>query len=235
MLSQEIDLPRYLSVLPLFGDLDSDELGRLAQGSRLRRLPRGEMVCRLGQPCDEFHVVVVGQVKLFAVSAEGHEKVIELVGPGHSFGEALMFSGRPYVVNAQTLSDSLLLAVGKPAVLAEVERDPRFALRLLANLSRRMQSLIKDVQSDALDSGMQRVVGYLLRDTASDDRAHADKATVALPASKATIASRLSLTPEYFSRVLHELEAAGLIAIDRREIHILDTDRLARYPQPERL
>jgi CRP-like cAMP-binding protein len=47
--------------------------------------------------------------------------------------------------------------------------------------------------------------------------------------SKATIASRLSLTPEYFSRVLHELEAEGLIAIDKRDVRILDVQRLASY------
>ena len=50
-----------------------------------------------------------------------------------------------------------------------------------------------------------------------------------LPASKATVASRLSLTPEYFSRVLHELEAQGLIQIDKREIRILDVQRLASF------
>jgi len=47
--------------------------------------------------------------------------------------------------------------------------------------------------------------------------------------SKATIASRLSLTPEYFSRVLHELEAAGLIEVDRRDIRIRDASALANY------
>jgi hypothetical protein len=52
---------------------------------------------------------------------------------------------------------------------------------------------------------------------------------VSLPVSKATIASRLSLTPEYFSRVLHELEGEGLIQIDKRDIRIPDPGRLARY------
>ena len=53
--------------------------------------------------------------------------------------------------------------------------------------------------------------------------------TVHLPVSKAAIASRLSLTPEYFSRVLHELESAGLIQVDKRDILIPDTARLATY------
>jgi CRP-like cAMP-binding protein len=55
--------------------------------------------------------------------------------------------------------------------------------------------------------------------------ASAGAVTVSLPVSKATIASRLSLTPEYFSRVLHELEAAGLVRIDKRDVHILDVQR----------
>jgi CRP-like cAMP-binding protein len=53
--------------------------------------------------------------------------------------------------------------------------------------------------------------------------------TVSLPVSKATIASRLSLTPEYFSKVLHELEAEGLIEIDKRDIRIIDVQRLSDY------
>jgi len=39
----------------------------------------------------------------------------------------------------------------------------------------------------------------------------------------------LSLTPEYFSRVLRELEAQRLIQIDKREIRILDVQRLASF------
>ena len=78
-------------------------------------------------------------------------------------------------------------------------------------------------------SGVQRVVGYLLRNQVADDSVGGE-AVVSLPVSKATLASRLSLTPEYFSRVLHELEEARLISVDRRDIHILDSAALSRYP-----
>lgn len=226
---QHFDLPRYLSVLPLFSDLSPVELQRLAAGCQLRRLARGEMVFRVGEPCEAFHVTVLGQVKLFALSPAGQEKVIELIGPGQSFAEALMFTGRPYIVSAQALTDTIVLTVGKTAVLAEIEHDARFALRMLAGISRRLHGLVHDVQAYALHSGAQRVIGYLLRDHPADDRASGEVITVSLPVSKATIASRLSLTPEYFSRVLHELEAAGLIEIDKRDIRILDPRRLAAH------
>jgi CRP/FNR family transcriptional regulator, dissimilatory nitrate respiration regulator len=227
--ASRFDLPRYLSVLPLFHELNATELERLATGCQLRRLARGDTVFRVGEPCEEFHVTVVGQVKLFAISPTGQEKVIELVGPGNSFAEALMFTGKPYIINALSLTDTLLLTVSKAAVLAEIEREPRFALRMLAGISRRLHGLVADVESYALRSGAQRVIGYLLRDVDTVDGAPCAGVTVSLPASKATIASRLSLTPEYFSRVLHELESEGLIRIDKRDICIVDAQRLAAY------
>ncbi len=228
--ARPFDLPRYLSVLPLFNEMNPVELERLAQGCQLRRLTRGDMVFHFGQPCEEFHVTVIGQIKLFAISPSGQEKVIELVGPGNSFAEALMFTGKPYILIAQALTDSMVLSVKKHAVLAEIEREPKFALRMLAGISRRLHGLVHDVEAYALHSGMQRVIGYLLGEQGLDDAPGASETmTVSLPVSKATIASRLSLTPEYFSRVLHELEAAGLIEIDKRDIRILDVRRLSTY------
>ena len=230
MEARTFDLPRYLSVLPLFTDLNRPELERLALGCQLRRLSRGDTVFRVGEACEEFHVTVTGQVKLYALSPAGQEKVIELVGPGNSFAEALMFTGKPYIVNAQALTDTLLLTVKKEAVVGEIERDPRFAMRMLAGISRRLHGLVHDVEAYALHSGMQRVIGYLLRDQPAEDCVSGESITVSLPVSKATIASRLSLTPEYFSRVLHELESAGLVRIDKRDVHILDPKSLADYP-----
>ena len=227
--ARTFDIPRFLQVLPLFGDLNPAEIDRLAQGCHLSRLARGDMVFRVGEPCDGFRVVVTGQVKLFVISPGGQEKVIEIVGPGGSFAEALMFLGKPCMVNAQTLADSAVLTVQRQVVMDELARDHRFALRMLAGLSRRLHGLVHDVQAYALQNGVQRVIGYLLRGQGVDDDGADAAVTVSLPVSKATIASRLSLTPEYFSRVLRELEEAGLIEVDKRDIRLLDLKRLADY------
>ena len=225
----QFNIPRFLAVLPLFSDLSPADLSRMALGCELRRLGRGDTVFHYGEPCEEFHVVVTGQVKLFALSQTGQEKVIELVGPGHSFAEALMFTSKPYILNAQALSSTLLLTVSKQAIVSEIERDPRFCLRMLAGISRRLHGLVQDIESGALQSGVQRVIGYLLREHEMSESANDETFTVALPVSKATIASRLSLTPEYFSKVLRELEEKGLIEMDKRDIRIVDALRLQSY------
>lgn len=223
------DLQRFLTGSALFSGLSSDELARISQSSEIRHYPKGEMIFSVGQACEAFHIVVSGQVKLFVVSPTGNEKVIEIVSPGQSFAEALMFLGKPYILNAQALADTVLVNVSKSGVVGEIEQDPQFALHMLAGVSRRLHGLVQDVESYALRNGMQRLIGFLLRDVEVAPGIGQNTVTVSLPASKATIASRLSLTPEYFSRVLHELEAQQLIAINRRDIRIPDVKKLLGY------
>ena len=227
MRKRTFDISKYLAMLPLFEALSPDELHDVAAGSKLRRPARGEVVFRAGDPCNEFYVIVTGQVKLYMLSPSGQEKVVEVMGPGQSFGEAIMFTEQPYFMNAQALTDGMLLSVSKETVLAEIVHDHKFALRMLAGLSRKMHGLVRDVEANALHTGRQRVIRYLLNEPALDSGDADDLHTVSLPASKATISSRLSLTPEYFSRVLHEFEAQGLIKVDGREIRILDARRMA--------
>ena len=229
MEARAFDVPKYLALLPLFNALSLDELRDVAAGSTLRRLIRGEIVFRAGDLCNEFFVIVTGQVKLFMLAPSGQEKVVEVMGAGQSFGEAIMFTDRPYFLNSQALADSLLLSVSKQAVIAEIVRDHRFALRMLGGMSRKMHGLVRDVEAHALHSGRQRVIRYLLRDQVLSC---SEACTVSLPASKATVSSRLSLTPEYFSRVLHELEGEGLIEVDGRDIRIPDARRLSDYEVP---
>ena len=227
-MSSGFNLPRYLSMQPLFQEMESAELERLSQGCTLNRLARGDMVFRFGEPCDAFHVAVTGQVKLFVLSPAGAEKVIEIVSPGHSFAEALMFTDRPYVVFAQCLADSLMLHIDKATIDAEIERDPRLARRMIAGLSMRLHGLIQDVEAYSLRSGMQRVIGYLLRDI--DEQADPTAPLrIQLATQKGVIASRLNLTPEHFSRVLSELAQEGLIEVHGSEIQILDPVRIRGF------
>lgn len=227
MSSSTIKVQAFLQNLPLFNEMSEGEIDRVAQGTVTHHVPRGEIVFHKGDPCAGFHVVVYGQVKLGFMSPQGSEKVIEIIGPGQSFGEALMFMEKPYIVFAQTLADSLLLHVGKKVVFDELARDPAFARKMIAGLSRRLHGLINDVEAYSLRSGTQRVIGYLLRDETAEDVAPVSD--VLLPANKNVIASRLNLTPEHFSRILHELASAGLLTVEGRVVKIHDIEKLRTH------
>lgn len=224
MAGGKLNVRDYLARLPLFNELSPEELQVIADASAERLAQRGETVFPRGAPCLGFHIVAYGQVKLSFTSANGQEKVVEIIGPGHSFGEALMFMERPYIVTAQALAETLLVHVPKWVVFEELERDPKFARKMLAGLSRRLHGLMCDVEAYSLNSGTQRVIGYLLK-----EEGPAGGARVRLHVTKNVLASRLNLTPEHFSRILADLAAKQMIEVDGREITILDAERLRHY------
>ena len=222
-----INVRDFLSNLPLFRELSADEIARMAAGSVEIDAPRGTVLVHRGDACHGFHIVIFGQIKLALQAPEGGEKVVELIGPGMSFGEPVMFLNEPYMVTATTLADSLLLHVARDVVYAEIERDPGFARRIIAGLSRRLRHLIADLEAMSLRSGTQRVISYLLRDEPALSKVNA--LCVTLPARKGVIASHLNLTHEHFSRILHELIEASLIAVDGPRVTIPDVTRLRSY------
>ncbi|MCK6411796.1 MAG: Crp/Fnr family transcriptional regulator [Azonexus sp.] len=217
--SQPINIEALLANIPLFNGLAPDEIARIARGTREVNAGKGEILFHKGDPCNGFHLIVYGQIKLAFTSSQGTEKVVEILSQGHSFGEAVMFMDKPYIVFAQALTDSLLLHISKNAVFDELARDHNLCRKMLAGMAMRLHQLMNDVESYSLHSGKQRIIGYLLRELPEHD-GHGRNVVITLPTNKGIIASRLNLTQEHFSRILHELSEDGLIVVEGRRIHV---------------
>lgn len=216
---------------------------RVVAGSHQRRVPRGGMLFEAQEPSEGLYVVLAGQVKLFVRADNGQEKVIEVVRQHGHLGESIVFDHARHVTNARALSETTVLLVPAEVLLRELSHDPALATHMLVGLARRLNAMIRDIEALTLRSSVRRVVDYLraqaeqaetaepakTAQTAQTDptQVSAPQTTVSLPFSKSTLASLLSVTPEHFSRILHELQSKGLIAVHRRDIHIPDLGRLA--------
>ena len=226
------DIPALLAQVPLFNSLGDDELARLARGTRELTAARGEILFHKGDAPSGFYLVLDGQVKLALTSARGNEKVVNVIGSGQTFGEAVMFMDATHVVFAQALVETRLLLISRTVLLGELEKDPQLARKMLAALSMRLHHLIADVEAYSLHSGRPRIIGYLLReheDSSGSKANEANELAVRLPTSKGVVASRLNLTQEHFSRILHELSEKGLILVKGRKISIPDVEKLRTY------
>lgn len=223
-----INIEALLTHVPLFNGLAPEEISRIARATREIHAGKGDILFHKGDPCTGFHLLVYGQVKLAFTSQQGSEKVVEIMQQGQSFGEAIMFMEKPYIVFAQALTDSLLLHVSKQAVFDELARDHNLCRKMLAGMAMRLHQLMNDVESYSLHSGKQRIIGYLLRELAEEDQ-NGTGVAVTLPTNKGVIASRLNLTQEHFSRILHELTELGLIVVEGRKIHIPSVANLRKH------
>ncbi len=213
----------FLAALPLFKSIDAATVGRLAAATTRCSLKRGQRVFGQGEILTGMYVVVYGEVRLLARAADRPERLTGVVRPGHSFGEPMMFLERPAPVDAEAATDALVLHVPKQAVFDEIERNPLFARRIIASLSERVEAMVQEADRRAMGSGRERLIDYLVRNAAGE----AGAALVQLPAPKAAIASHLHLTPEHFSRILHELAGDGLLQVHGRRIDVPDVQRLA--------
>ena len=213
--------------MPMFKQVARQHLAELARHARVQHLRRGAAICRRGEWLNGFFGVAYGQVKLALRADGGEEKVLRLVGPGETFGEALVFRERPNPVDAVALTDTMLVVFPAPAILALLDRDPNFSRGLLASLSERMHNLVAEIEASTLFSARQRIAGYL-----ESLAAEGGASRVRLPVTKTVIASRLGVTKETFSRLLRELANQGLITVDKRDIVLRDRPRLAEIARP---
>lgn len=218
----------FLKRLSLFRELSAKELDAVSAHTKQFHATAGTVLFRRGEPCLGLYFVVYGQVKVAFSESDGAEKVIEIVDSDQGFGEALMFLDEPHMGFAQTLSDSLVLLVSRKVLLDIIDRNPHFARSMLACLARRLHDRIADIEAYTLKSGAQRVVEYLLRGIPADTHCSRE---VRLSTPKSVVASRLSITREHFSRVLHQLALAGLIDIKGRTICVMDPGRLRSWPE----
>ena len=213
-----------MATLPLFSKMQQDELERIAGGGALRRVERGKILFRAGEPCNEFHVVVLGQVKLFAISPTGVEKVIELCGPSDSFAEAVMFMEAPgYPVSAVAAVQSTVARFPSREYMSILRESPETCLRMLGNLSQRLHMRIREIEYLTLESATHRLVRLIESRLPADAHGPAE---VTLQESRQELASRLSMKPETLSRLLRHLADAGAIVVHGRVLQVPDRKRL---------
>jgi CRP-like cAMP-binding protein len=211
----------------LFRTLPTGAISRLAAGSSALHVPRGALLFRCGERCAGLYTVTSGRIAMSVGVTNGPNKVIDLIGPGGHAGLASAVLGANHAATAEALTDSTLLLTPHAALFECGSAVTELWPLLAAALGRQVCGLIADVAAFSLSSGRERVAHYLLEMAASQG---VRQSPVTLPAKKSIIASRLNLTPEYFSRMLHELIAAGTIAVNGRHITVLDPTRLRDSP-----
>lgn len=219
------ELANRLRRAALFALLGEEDLTALARRCRPVRLARGEVLFFRGEPARGFYLVERGRIKLFLDSPAGAEKIVDTVGPGGTFGEAVMFLDQPYPVSTAALGDAELIFVTKDAVDELLESRPDFCRRMLAGMAMRLRTLVRDIEAYSLQTATQRVIGYLLQSWEQER----GEAVIELPLPRYVIASRLNLTPETLSRVFHELAQQGVLRSEGRRVVVSDVGRLRDY------
>ncbi len=220
-----------LRSIPLFHHLDDDQLGAVVETMRVVRLEEGQRLFELGQPAKHFFYLRRGQLKLYRLSADGAEKVIEIVRPQETFAEAIMFMDRDqgYPVYAEAISPSEVFAFDQEVMLGILRKSVDTCFRVMAAMSRRLRQHVDEIDRLTLHNATFRLVSFLLRQVPGGVM---ESPELQLTTPKHVIASRLGIQPETFSRILARLAKDGLLTIERQNVVLNDVDGLRRLLGP---
>jgi CRP-like cAMP-binding protein len=209
--------------LSCFSGLSPECLSRLGGGARQCGLAAGEPLYIKGAPALAIHVLVSGHIRKVLPLANGAEKTLGQAAPGDSLGVAEAFLGVAHPASAIARTDCHLLAIDREVLLRQASLDAGLSARLLKAVSRRVLSLLQDMESCTPRSSLQRVSCFLLQHRPGG---HSESYEIVLPSSKREIAAKLNIAQETLSRVFHQLDAEGAIKVEGRLIRVYDSGKL---------
>ena len=224
-MTKQLEVSELLARAPLFASLNRNWYEILASSAQIHRLLKNQFLYRRGDAATGVYLVAVGQIKAsIPVARSRHGKVIEMFGPGDSFGETLMLLNHPHIFDAQALEDSVVIWLDKRDIEQILSLEAEFALKMLKNVSLRFETLLHDIETVSTHSASERVAEYLLKQPRQGTQTQ-------LKFSKCLIASRLGLQAESLSRALQRLTKDHLISVQGSHVEILNEQGLLQLNQ----
>jgi len=222
------DQANLLSRVPLFSELSQAELERIASVAVPRSFPKGVRVFHEGDSSDACYIVSEGDLRVTREHSDGRAIALATLGPGDIFGELAMLDGGTRSASVETITDSELLGLPASDVLRVIADHGDIAAKLIAALTRRLRETNERVSRQSFQTVPSRVAGVLSQLIAEETIPEAPQG-VTVRMTQADLAQLAGTSRESVSRFLATLERAGVVAVGRGRVTVLEPRRLRAY------
>jgi CRP/FNR family transcriptional regulator len=213
----------------LFGSLTSEELDDVAQRAIEIHLRKGEMLFLSGETAKGLFVVTRGKIRAFQQDEDGREQVMHVDAAGAVLGDVPVFDGGPYPVSAISEVDADVLFIEKSDMHGLCLKYPSLALAALKLMAVKVRNHAKLIEALSLHEVGQRLALFLLTEAQSSIFSVGGPMAFRLCLSNHEIASRIGSVRDVVSRAFTRLKHDGFIAVEGREVTVLDLQGLKRY------
>jgi CRP/FNR family transcriptional regulator, cyclic AMP receptor protein len=217
-----------LERVPLFAELDHDELERFSQVAVPRSFPTGTRVFHEGDQSDACYIVRSGSFRVTREHPDGRAITLANLGPGDIFGELAMLDGEVRSASVEALDDGELLALPGADVRSLLSRHPEITVKLVAALVRRLRQANERISRQSFQTVPSRVAGVLSQLVAEETpMQESDGITIRM--NQVDLAQLAGTSRESVSRFLAELERASVVRCGRGRVTVLDPAKLRNY------
>jgi len=182
----------------------------------------GEHIFREGDPFNALAAIRAGTVKTYVTDLDGREQVLGFFLPGEVIGLNAISRSR-YPCNAVALETVLLCRFSFPKIATLAAQMPglqQHLFRLLSADIGRAELLVGDFRAE------ERMAAFLLILSQRYSSVGLSARRIRLTMPRTDIANYIRLAPETVSRILKRFQDDGLIAVNRRELELLDMERI---------
>ncbi len=206
----------------LFQGLDPRDISAIVSAAQRRRVAKHAAFFHQGAPASALHVLVQGRTKLVQTTAEGHQVVVRIVGPGDMFGGVALLGDAVYPATAEAISASEALVWPGPAVARLIARHSGLALNALRVLAHRLGELQDRYSELATERVEQRIARALMRLARQAGRRDARGVRIDMELSRQDLGELTGTTLYTVSRILSAWQERGLIDAGRTQVVIRD-------------
>ncbi len=202
----------------LFHKLSAEELLQAERLTQARTCPAGLILYSPGDPADWVFLLKRGGVRLYRIAPSGRRVVIDMLSDGAVFGEMALVGRMVYDTFAEASEDCTLAVIARADIENLMATQPTIGMNLFDIIGLRLlvaEDVIERLAHPAIPS---RLASLLL--------AVVDANGEVRGLSHGDLADRVGVRRETTTRVLNELRTAGVIALARERIRILDAPRL---------
>lgn len=191
-------------------------------------LPPNTVVLHEGEPSSHVLLVLSGWLKVTASSANGHEALLGLRGPGDVVGELAAVDGSLRSARVSTLYAVQLVAVRSADFLRFLERHPRAAIALLGVVADRLRAADRNRLEAAAHTVPERLARLLLDLAEQHGAEEPEGIAITVPLSQRELAGSVGASREAVARVLRDFRERGAVTTRRRLVVVLRPQVLRR-------
>lgn len=185
---------------------------------------QGQVLFLEGNQAQHLYVIRSGTVKLVKTDASGREHVAAVLGRGSLLGLEAAFDA-VYSTGAEAHSDCELCLLTAEDLRDLMHSVPSFSLDIARCLHGRLVDAHKRLAFLGNPGARARLAGYLLWQLPED---RSEPRLVRHDLTQRELGGVLGLSPETVCRTLGAFRTEGVIAVDAKQITVLDREELDR-------
>ncbi len=206
--------------LSLFSPLNKEEKLKISELAIKKVYKQGEVLFHEGDPNDKIILVKSGKIKLYKLSAQGKELILDILQPDDVIGESSIFEDQVHTFCAKALEQSFVCACARNDFKKLILDHPLIAMKIIQGLVERLSSFTEQVATFAFEDVQGRIVKTLYKLGQNYGVATEKGLKVNLHLTHQDIASLVNASRVMVTNTLNKMKQEGLVDIENKFFYL---------------